>query len=83
MTFFLLFYQQKSTTFPSQNKYFFKIDSVTELALQYSFKSMETGQYLHADCSGRVYVAAVPSWSLVHGTSKLKETHFWLLYNFL
>ena len=45
------------------------------------FKSKETGEYLYADCSGRVFMAAVPSSSLIKGRPQVKETWFWMFGN--
>ena len=47
------------------------------------FKSMETGEYLQADRTGRVFVGAVPSSSLKNGKPQDRATWFTTVYDYL
>lgn len=76
ITSLLYLYQQKSNVFPSQNKYFFKLKNVNWIGRYKNFKSLDTGKYLLADLSGRVFMETVPSSTFIDG--QLRDRRAWI-----
>lgn len=70
-------YRQKLENFPTNEKYFFNIKSVSRvLGCPVTFKSLETGEFLHCNADGKPFMSAVTGKKDRNGEPKDRQTWF-------